>query len=93
MPCGASIRALSDGGAREATIILAELRVKHRDRAWSADARQRRWPRMRRYRFDRMKSKKDPRKGLAQVDDRSAMQVATVPTPRQRHAAPRSAQA
>jgi len=62
----ASIRALSDGGAREASIYLAELRVKHHDRTWAltqaaavaADAT---------YRFDRLKSKKDPRKGLAKV--------------------------
>ncbi|HET6462596.1 MAG TPA: M17 family peptidase N-terminal domain-containing protein, partial [Candidatus Krumholzibacteria bacterium] len=62
----ASIRALSDGGTREATTYLAQLRVKNRDRAWTlmhaatvaTDAS---------YRFDRMKSKKDARKGLAKL--------------------------
>jgi len=62
----ASIRALSDGGTREATTYLAQLRVKERDRAWTllqtatvaADVS---------YRFDSMKSKKEARKGLAKL--------------------------
>ena len=63
---GAAVRALADGGAADAVIYLAEVRVKDQDRSWAlfhgaaaaADVT---------YRFDRLKSKKNNRKGLSKI--------------------------
>jgi len=62
----AAMRALAEGGAEEATLYLADVAVKGQDRRWAllygaavaADAA---------YRFDRLKSKKNNRKGLGKV--------------------------
>ena len=62
----AAVRALSEGGASDAVLYLAELSVKNHDRLWAllqgtavaADAA---------YRFDRLKSKKEDRSRLAKV--------------------------
>jgi leucyl aminopeptidase len=62
----AAVRALSEGGASDAILYLAELSVKGHDRPWAllhgtavaADAA---------YRFDRLKSKKDRHGKLAKV--------------------------
>lgn len=61
-----AVRALADGGASEATLFLAEVKVKGRDREWAlvhgaavaADAT---------YRFDQLKSKKNDSKPLARI--------------------------
>ena len=58
----AAVRALADGGAAEATLFLAEVKVKGRDRDWAllhgaaaaADVT---------YRFDQLKSKKNDSQG------------------------------
>ena len=62
----AAVKALSEGGAANATLYLAEAPVKERDRDWAlmhavvvaAEAT---------YRFDQLKSKKDNAKSLKQV--------------------------
>ena len=61
-----AVRALSEGGAADATLFLAEVKVKERDREWAlmhaaavaADTT---------YRFDQLKSKKNDARPLARL--------------------------
>jgi leucyl aminopeptidase len=61
-----AVRSLAEGGATEAALFIADVKLKGQDREWAllhgaaaaADAT---------YRFDQLKSKKEGRKGLARI--------------------------